>query len=126
MPQEKRKKDYIKPANTFIDKGVTVQAQRLSGSESVRIDGIFIGDIDLNAYLQVGESGQIDGNLNVSYALIAGEITGNILCRAALHLSSKAKVYGNITASRVIIDEGAVFHGFCETREIADAEVVMA
>ena len=126
MPQVKGKKEYIKPANTFIDKGVTVQAQRLTGSESVRIDGIFIGDIELDAYLQVGETGQIEGNLQVSYALIAGEIIGNISCRATVHLSSKARVYGNITASRIIVDEGAVLHGFCETREIVDAEVVMA
>ena len=126
MPHEKGKKDYNKPANTFIDKGVTVQAQRLTGSESVRIDGTFIGDIELDAYLQIGETGQIEGNLNVTYAIIAGEITGNIICRATLHLSAKARVYGNIAATHIIIDEGAVFYGFCETKEIVDAEVVMA
>ncbi|MCL2399329.1 MAG: polymer-forming cytoskeletal protein [Defluviitaleaceae bacterium] len=113
----KEKKDYVKPANTFLDKGVTIRAQKLSGSETVRIDGTFIGDIDLDGHLQVGESGYIQGNMQVSYALIAGEVFGNILCRATVHLSSSARVHGDITTGRVIMDEGSVFHGSCKTRD---------
>lgn len=116
--QNKEKdKDYVKPANTFIDQGITLQAQKLSGSESVRIDGRYIGDIDLDGYLQVGEPGCIEGNLQVSYALIAGEIMGNVLCRATVHLSATARVHGDITTGRIIMDEGAVFYGFCKTRD---------
>jgi len=113
----KDKKDYIKPATTFIDKAVSLRAQKLLGSESVRIDGLFIGDIDLDGYLQVGEPGRIEGDIQVSYALIAGEIFGNILCRATVQLSATARVHGDITAGFVIMDEGSAFYGFCKTRE---------
>jgi len=117
-------KDKVQVANTFIDKGVILQAQKLSGSESVRIDGSFIGDIELSGYLQVGESGHIKGNLRIFYALVAGEIRGDIECQSTLHLSSKARIFGNITSERIIIDDGAIFHGFCETKTIAQlAEV---
>ena len=128
MPRGKEKKEQIKPANTFIDKGVVIRAKRLSGSESVRIDGHFIGDIDLGGYLHVGETGRIEGNLHASYALISGEIQGDILCRSTVQLSPKARVFGNITSEYVIIDEGAVFHGFCETRKTdrpTEAEAVV-
>jgi len=117
-----REKEKVQVANTFIDKGVVLQAQKLSGSESVRIDGEFIGDIELGGYLQIGESGRIEGNLQVFYALVAGEVHGDVECRSAIHLSPKARVFGNITSERIIIDEGAVFHGFCETKETAKAE----
>lgn len=118
MPKDKKNdKDYIKPANTFIDKGITLRAEKLKGSESVRIDGLFIGDIYLDGYLQVGETGRIEGNLQVSYALIAGEVLGDVLCRATVHLSPTAKVCGNITTGRIIVDEGAVFYGQCQTRD---------
>ena len=113
MPKEK---EYTKPANTFIDKGITLRAKRLSGSESVRIDGLLVGDVDLDGYLQVGDTGRIEGSVQASYALIAGEVLGNILCRATVHLSATAKVHGDITTGRIVIDEGAVFYGQCTTR----------
>jgi cytoskeletal protein CcmA (bactofilin family) len=121
---KKDKKDLVKPANTFIGEGVTLRARKLSGSESVRIDGVFIGDIDLDGYLQVGETGSIQGNLQVAYALIAGEIAGNIQCSATVHLSATAKVQGDITTGKVIMDEGAVFYGYCKTKD-DDAEIVV-
>ena len=117
MPKQNNDKDYVKPANTFIDQGVTLKAQKLSGSESVRIDGRYIGNIDLDGYLQIGEPGRIEGSIQVSYALIAGEILGDVLCRATVHLSPTARVYGDITTDRIIIDEGAVFVGLCKTRD---------
>ena len=124
MPKDKkREKEYVKPANTFIDQGITLRAEKLTGSESVRIDGLFIGDIDLEGYLQIGDTGRIEGNLQVSYALIAGEVIGNILCRATVHLSATARIYGDITTGRIIMEEGCSFSGFCKTRE-EEAEIV--
>ncbi|MCL1999292.1 MAG: polymer-forming cytoskeletal protein [Turicibacter sp.] len=121
MPREK---DVVKAANTFIGQGIKLRAQKLHGSESVRIDGLYIGDIDLDGYLQIGESGRIEGNLQISYALIAGEIVGDVMCRATIHLSPTAKVHGNIKTGRIIIDEGAVFYGHCKTRD-EDTEIIV-
>ena len=119
-----KEKEYVKPANTFIDKGITLRAKKISGSEAVRIDGVFIGDVELDGYLQIGEPGRVEGNLQVSYALIAREMFGNVLCRATVHLSSTARVHGDIVTGRIIMDEGAVFYGSCKTREM-DTEFVM-
>jgi cytoskeletal protein CcmA (bactofilin family) len=105
-----------KPANTFIGKGITVQAHTLLGSESVLVDGVFVGDVDLEGYLQVGQSGRIEGNAQISYALIAGTVKGDIVCRATLHLASSAVILGNITSNLVIVDEGAAIYGYCKTR----------
>ena len=114
MTKDKLKDYYSKAANTFIDQGVLIEGKKLSGSESVRIDGHFKGDVDLDGYLQIGESGIIEGDLKVSYALIAGTIYGNIVCRATLQLASTAKIQGNILCNNVIIDEGAAFYGYCQ------------
>jgi len=126
MLKNKTKMDYSKPANTFIDKGVTIEANKLSGAESVRIDGSYIGDIDLDGYLQVGESGIIEGNMHVAYALVAGKIIGNIISKGTIQLASSAKMQGNISANSVIIDEGAMFYGYCKTLiEKNEVEVVV-
>jgi len=116
MPRDKEKEQIIsKPANTFIGQGITVQTEKLSGSESVRIDGNFRGDIELDGYLQIGDSGRVMGNLHISYALIAGRVKGNITCRDTVHLSATASVQGDIYTGRLIIDEGAIVHGICST-----------
>jgi len=114
MIKDKLKDYYSKAANTFIDQGVVIEGKKLSGSESVRIDGHFIGDVDLEGYLQIGETGIIEGDLKVSYALIAGVVYGNIVCRATVQLAPTAKVRGNIMSNNIIIDEGAVFYGYCQ------------
>jgi len=111
------KKDFPKSANTFIDKGVTIEAKMLQGAESVRIDGHYIGDIELDSYLNIGESGLVEGNMQVSYALISGEVKGNITCRATIQLAPTATVYGNITTNRIVMEEGSKFYGYCHTRD---------
>jgi len=117
MAKEKERREFPKSANTFIDKGVTIEAKMLQGAESVRIDGHYIGDIELDSYLQVGETGLVEGNMQVSYALISGEVKGNITCRATIQLSSTSTVYGNITTNRIVMDEGSKFYGYCHTRD---------
>jgi len=117
-------KNSLKPANTFIDQGITIKAKRLSGAESVRIDGHYIGDVDLEGYLQVGQFGRIEGNLQVSYALIAGEVVGNIMCRATIHLAESARVHGDIITGKIIIDEGAAYYGTCKTRSDIGSDTV--
>lgn len=124
MIKDRLKENYSKPANTFIDKGVVIEAKKLSGSESVRVDGHFIGDINLDGYLQIGETGIVEGDLKVSYALIAGTVYGNITCRATVQLAHTAKIQGNILCKNVIIDEGAVFYGYCQM-ENQNPEVVV-
>ena len=112
----KEREDYTKPANTFIGKGIKLQAKKLTGAESVRIDGHFVGDIDLDGYLQLGETGRVEGNIHVSYALIAGQVGGGIQCRATVHLASGSVVVGDIVCEKIVIDDGAIIRGFVKTR----------
>ena len=115
----------IKPANTFIGKDITLRVKKLSGQDSVRVDGRLVGDVELDGYLHVGKTGYVEGNLHCSYALIAGQVQGNILCRATTQLAAGAVVTGNITTERIIVDDGAILQGVCKTREhIPQVEVV--
>jgi len=127
MTKDKLSKYYSKAANTFIDQGVLIEGKKLSGSESVRIDGHFIGDVDLDGCLQIGETGVIEGDLKVSYALIAGTVYGNIICKATVQLAPTAKIRGDILCNNMIIDEGAVFYGYCQMQNIDNStpEVVV-
>lgn len=97
--------------NTVIGQGMSLEAVRMTGSEPVRIDGIYKGDLELEGSLVLGDSGEIHGNVIASYFLVAGEIIGNIKCHTQLHFASTAKVTGDIEAQSLIVDEGSQVTG---------------
>ena len=103
--------------NTIIGLGITVEAVRLSGKESVRIDGNFFGDIDLDGSLILGESGVIEGRTRASYIVVAGTVRGDIVCDSILHIASTAVINGDITANKIIVDEGGQFNGRSQVGE---------
>jgi len=97
--------------NTVIGEGMSIEAIRMTGAESVRIDGTYKGNLELDGSLVLGDSGVIQGNVDASYFLVAGEITGNIKCHTQLHFASTAKVVGDIEAQSLIVDEGSQVTG---------------
>ena len=97
--------------NTVIGKGVYLEAARLSGNESVRIDGIYKGIIDIDGSLVLGDSGSITGDIRANYFLVAGEVAGNINCGSQLHFASTAKIFGDVQTASLIVDEGAQVSG---------------
>ena len=105
------------PTGTVIGVGFTFHAARISGAdaESMRVDGNVIGNIELNGVLNLSDTGFIDGDVVADSARIAGKVLGNISCKSALHLAKTAEVMGDILAGTLIIDDGVVFHGLCQT-----------
>ena len=106
--------------NTVIGEGFTIHAASLSAADngSMRVDGNVIGNIDIVGVLNLSDTGFVDGDITVDSARIAGRVMGNIECKAALHLTSTAEVMGDILTGTIIIDDGVVFHGICQTRSM--------
>jgi len=102
---------------TIIGAGFTIQAAKLSGDDngSMRIDGNVIGNIEINGVLNLSDSGFVDGDVLADSARVAGRVMGNIQCKSALHLTGTSEVMGDILTGTLIIDDGAVFHGLCQT-----------
>jgi cytoskeletal protein CcmA (bactofilin family) len=97
--------------STVIGKGVYIEAARMTGDESVRIDGIYKGNIEINGSLVLGDSGSITGDIHATYFLAAGEVNGNISCDTQLHFASTCKVSGDVQAASLVVDEGAQVSG---------------
>ena len=103
---------------TVIGEGFTIHAARLSGTNngSMRVDGNVIGNIEINGVLNLSDTGFVDGDVVADSARIAGRVLGNIQCSTALHLASTAEVMGDILTGTLIVDDGVVFHGVCQTQ----------
>ena len=97
--------------STVIGKGVYLEAVRMTGNESIRIDGTYKGTIDIDGNLVLGDSGTIIGDVSANYFLVAGEVNGNIKCATQLHFASTAKVVGDIQTSSLVVDEGSQVSG---------------
>ncbi|MDR1693453.1 MAG: polymer-forming cytoskeletal protein [Oscillospiraceae bacterium] len=98
---------------TVIGRGIKLESAKLSGTESVIIDGTYLGDIDLGGFLKVGETGSVIGNIKAKRMEICGKVKGVILCDGLVHLTSSAYVEGGIAAQTLKTDEGARINGQC-------------
>jgi len=119
--------EFTKPTGTVIGKGYTIHAARFacSDSESMKIDGTVIGNIEIDGVILLSEAGRVDGNISANSCLIAGRVSGNIACRYAVKLASTADVTGDILTTTLIVDDGAIFLGRCQTHVAEDSATLV-
>ena len=82
---------------------------------SIRIDGEHVGDVATEGDVYIGDKGSCLGNLSARNFYIGGTIMGDVVAKARIELSSKAKLRGNATMGNLIMEEGAEFMGSCRT-----------
>jgi cytoskeletal protein CcmA (bactofilin family) len=103
--------------NAFLGKDTEFEG-KLSFKGAVRIDGRFTGEIFTDGTLIAGESAIMKSEIHVSHIIISGEIRGNIIADKRIEIHAPGKVYGNIQAPVVVIDEGVIFEGNCRMQKI--------
>jgi cytoskeletal protein CcmA (bactofilin family) len=74
-------------------------------------DGRLEGGVRSEGNLLVGENGFVQGDVQIGNMIIRGKVTGNILCSNRIDLKNKAEMFGDISAARVIMEEGVTFLG---------------
>ena len=94
----------------FLGGGTTVEGT-ISSENSVRVDGTIKGKLICKNTLTVGLNGEIEGEVEAKNAIVGGKIKGKIKITEKLVLESKSVLLGELKASKLIIDEGAVFEG---------------
>jgi cytoskeletal protein CcmA (bactofilin family) len=93
----------------------------------LRVDGHLTGTVTSDGgTLIVGNNGQLDANISVGVANVNGAINGDVIASDKIHLGRTARVVGNITTPKLVIEDGAVFEGGCtmlKAREAQEASV---
>ena len=117
----KKKADYERPS-TIIGKDTTIETTKLKSKSSVQINGILLGDTDVEASLVVGQGGKVVGNIIAGFILVAGTIEGNVQAKEQLHVTKTAIINGDILCGSIIIDDGAVLNGSCKMQTSSDNE----
>ena len=87
---------------------------------SLRVEGVFEGDISDAVDVEVGARGRILGNVAAERITIAGEVVGNLVAAVSVELLATARLAGDIRAPKLRIDDGAYFDGTCAMGDGAD------
>ena len=81
----------------------------------IRIDGRFKGSIKASGDVILGEGAYIEAKVSGRNVLIAGEVRGQVEASGKMELTLTGKLFGNLLAAKIYVEEGAVFQGECKT-----------
>ncbi|UCH93206.1 MAG: polymer-forming cytoskeletal protein [Candidatus Aminicenantes bacterium] len=97
----------------FIDKDTEIKGD-IKFKDSFRIDGKFKGKILSGGSLIVGETGDLEADVEAESISINGRVKGSLNAKDRIEIFSLGRVTGKIVAPKLIIEEGAFFQGSCQ------------
>jgi cytoskeletal protein CcmA (bactofilin family) len=96
--------------NGFVDSGCTIRGE-LEFKTYFRVDGRVEGKVRSQAELVVGEGGVVEGEIEVARCVIGGEVRGTIRAGEQVTLHATAKVWADILAPALVMEDGAFLEG---------------
>jgi len=97
--------------NTIIGRGTLFEGT-MKVENSVRVDGVFKGELKCSGALTISQSGEAYAHLEGKDIYINGIVRG-IVHAEKVRLDSQARFIGEIYANALSVSEGAIFHGSC-------------
>lgn len=95
-----------------------VQGTEIEGTvkaeSDIRVDGTIKGNLDCTAKVIIGPTGYIEGQINCANAIIEGRFEGILNVKDLLNVRNSAKINGEITTNKLIVEAGAVFNVTCK------------
>ncbi len=101
--------------DTLVGQGVEVTGD-VKFQGGLHLDGVITGNVTTSddaegSVLVISNRGRIEGDVHVAYAVINGEVTGNVYASEKLELSAKARISGNVEYNLLEMASGAEING---------------
>jgi cytoskeletal protein CcmA (bactofilin family) len=97
---------------TILGRGSSFEG-KLTFEGTVRIDGRFAGEIKTEGTLIIGESAQVEANIQAAIVVVQGRVRGDVVASESLEIRSPARVEGNLATPNLTIEKGSFFEGHC-------------
>lgn len=95
----------------LIGAGIHVSGD-VTGTENLVIEGKVEGKIELlGNQVIIGQTGKVAADVVAKSVKIDGSLQGDVEGKERVVISKSGRVRGNITAPRVMLEEGAIFKG---------------
>ena len=96
----------------FIDEGSEIDG-RYTFRGTVMLNGKFKGEISSEDTLIIGERAVLQADIRAGRVVVNGEVTGNLRATERIELKRTARVFGDVEAPIVVVEEGVLFEGHC-------------
>ncbi len=96
----------------FLAEGTEIHGE-IRFRDVLRVDGKIGGKIISERELVVGESGEVEADVDVGVLSVSGKVTGTIHVKEKLEIHPTGRVIGDLTLEKpnLVIHEGGVFEG---------------
>ena len=92
----------------------------ITGSISFKGELIFDGKLKDGGIkgktLSVGAGARVEGNIDAESLVISGNVTGNVTVAGKCDLKSTAQLFGNLSTTRLVMEDGATLMGQAQIR----------
>ncbi|MBI1225115.1 MAG: polymer-forming cytoskeletal protein [Bacteroidetes bacterium] len=115
-----KSKDAVKPGSIIpsasshslnsLVQGTVVEG-KVKATTDIRIDGTIKGDLICSSKVIIGPTGAIEGTVKCQNAVIEGNFNGILNVSELLNIRETAKVVGEVSYGKLIVQSGAVISG---------------
>jgi cytoskeletal protein CcmA (bactofilin family) len=109
----------------FIDEGSDIEG-KCTFSGTVMLNGRFRGEIVSSDRIIVGEKGVVNASIHAANVLIKGEVAGDVVATERVELVGAARVFGDVEAPVVVVEDGVLFEGHCRMTKTRPVEATPA
>ncbi|MGB0861503.1 MAG: bactofilin family protein [Saprospiraceae bacterium] len=92
--------------------GAVIEGKVVAKSD-IRVDGVIKGSLDCTSKVIIGPSGYIEGQIKCTNAIIEGRFEGTLTVQELLNVRKTAKINGEISTNKLIVEAGAIFNVTC-------------
>jgi cytoskeletal protein CcmA (bactofilin family) len=121
--------DAMRPLGATADRatarlGASLHVKgEISGNEDLLIDGSVEGLIQLDERkLTVGATAKVTADIIAREVVVYGNVKGNLRAKDRIEIKKDGSVNGDLTTSRIMIEDGAYFKGSIEIDRSSEKE----
>jgi len=103
-----------RPTGSLLGASLHIKGE-ISGSEDLLVDGSVDGLIQMEGRkLTVGPNAEIVADILADEIVVSGSVKGNLHAQERIEIKKQGSVVGELTTSRIMIEDGGYFKGSIE------------
>jgi cytoskeletal protein CcmA (bactofilin family) len=83
----------------------------LNFEKGVRLHGRLEGKITTPGRLHIAKEAKLQADVEAGAIIMEGDVKGNLVASDRIEMKNSTRYEGDLTASKLVVDEGAVFRG---------------
>jgi cytoskeletal protein CcmA (bactofilin family) len=121
--------DALRPLGSTADRatarlGASLHVKgEITGNEDLQIDGSVEGLVQLDERkLVIGATSKVTADVIAREVVVYGNVKGNLRAKDRIEIKKDGSVVGDLTTSRIMIEDGAYFKGSIEIDKAAEKD----